>query len=93
MMSCASCGVVFALQVGSVLHYPSPGTSNPELEQSHAIVINGNPGPIWVPSTKAEKQSAASEAEAQPTLDVTQLPEGAQKMRECNQPRIDALPT
>ena len=92
MMSCTSCGVIFALQAGSVLHYPNPGTSNPDREQSHAIVINGSSEPIWVPSTQAEKQAAASAAEAQPTRDVTQLLEEAQKMMEYNQPRIDALP-
>ena len=83
MVKCTSCDVSFALQMGSTIHYPSLRASNPDLEQSYAIVIQGTPESIWVPSTKAEKQSTASSStDTQPTMDVTQLSEEAKKMSE-----------
>jgi hypothetical protein len=94
MVKCTSCGVSFALQMGSTIQYPSLGTLNPELEQSHAIVIRGTPEPIWVPSTKDETPSTASSStDTQSTMEVTPLSEEAKKMSEYNQPRIEALAT
>ncbi len=88
-MLCVFCRAVFALPSGSVIHYPGPARASSNQEQSHAVVIHGQPENIWTYPTDEIPEPPRSKLKSNKGKPLQT--EGIKRTLVYKEPRVEAL--